>query len=188
MSKALETRIDDLEKQLAALKNAPVDAVLSEGIVQHIAGQIQTLFSNPVMLTGITSAILQNLQNALVFRAGHSKERQAQLVVNKHYVPGSQSLVLSAEGVLNLSTQMMPEGVDPVEATDGEWVQHVFQPGDAAEAALIQLMKSYAVEADEVRYLITDVDLQSYRENLTNQLNAQNANSTRESALAAAAS
>lgn len=188
MSEALKIRVAALEKQLAALQNAPMDAVLSEGIVQHIAGQIQTLFSNPVMLTGITSAILQNLQNALVFRAGHSKERQAQLVVNKHYVPGSQRITLSAEGVLTLTTQQMPEGVDPVEVDDGVWVKHEFKENDGVEAALVQLMKSYAVEADEERYLITDIDLQAYRENLTNQINEKAANTTRESALASAAS
>jgi hypothetical protein len=180
----LYEQVQALEAEVKVLKEAAINPVLSEGIVQHIAGQIQTLFSNPVMLTGITSAILQNAQNALVFRAGHSKERQALLVVNKQFVPGSQRVSLSGTGELYLSTQQMPDGAEAESEQDGEWVVHVFPENDPAEKALIQLMQSYAVEADEVRYLITDVDLQAYRENLTRQFNDQADNTARELALA----
>jgi hypothetical protein len=186
-SEVLKIRIETLEEEVKSLKEAAINPVLSEGIVQHIASQIQTLFRNPVMLSGITSAILQNLQNSLVFRAGHSKERQAQLIVNEQYVPGSQRISLSGTGVISLCTQMMPEGVDPAEVTDGEWVEHKFEDGDMAEKALTQLIQSYNVDEDVPRYLITDIDLQAYRENLTHQITAQAENSARESALAKAA-
>lgn len=177
-------KIATLESEVAALKAAAISPVLSEGIVQHIAGQIQTLFTNPVMLTGITSALLQNLQNALVFRAGHSKDRQALLVVNKQYIPGSQRVSLSGEGELFLSTQVREEGNEEEFTETSEWTRHLFEAGDASEKALIELMQSYAVEADEVRYLISDIDLQAYRENLTVKFSENASNTARELAIA----
>jgi hypothetical protein len=176
---ALEARILELEQAGEAITPA-----LSEGIVQHIAGQIQTLFRNPVMLSGITSAILQNLQNALLFRAGKAKEREAQLIVIDYYVPSAQRVVHREDGTLLLETQNMSEGVDPVAESDGEWTEYDFgTDGQASVTAIVQLLKSYNVEADAVRYMITDIDLQAYRESLTKAFNDDAERKSREMAI-----
>lgn len=183
------SRIEQLEQQLAALtkkvnilEKNEVTETMSQAMVTHIAGQIQNLFQNPVMLTGVSSAILNNLQQALVFRAGQSKERHPQIMVLDYYVPTSQRCTLTDAGQLVVEAQV-------AEATDvgDNWVvdETIQQVPDAVNA-IVALLKSYGVEADKPYYLIDDLALQKYREDVTRLIEEQNANRAREIAIASA--
>jgi hypothetical protein len=175
----LEARISEMSKQIASLKEQQISGVMSEGLVTHIAGQIQMLFSNPAMLSSITSAILSNLQNALVFRAGQSKERAPQVLVLDYYVPGTQRVTLADDGTLSMEEQA--KDADDINA---EWaIDENFSTNHDAVEAIRDIMRSYNVEAGKPYYLIDDLSLQQYREDVSRKVREQTINREREMAI-----
>lgn len=177
-----ELRVSELSKELSTLREQQITGVMTEGLVTHIAQQFQALFQNPVMVSSIASVLLATLQNALAFRAGHSKERLPQAMIVEHYIPGSQRVMLTGEGELIIEQQLKDsEGAD-----DGWQVDTELGNIEGASDAVRDLMMSYSAEGDKYYYLTDDLTVQQHREDAARRLKEATEHREREMAIKAA--
>ncbi len=171
--RALEEQNEALTQRLALVEetNKKQYEHMMRELVTISAQQIQMLFENPVMTSSIASNLLTSLQNALMHQASSSKNRRPVMLIVKDYVPGANRIKLSEDGVLTLESQ--EPGVLGVEAP---WVPNPIIEAPENASVFIKLVQSYGLQADEYAYAITDIDLQEYRESLTEQItkNAEN--------------
>lgn len=178
----LTARQAELTKELATLREQQISGVMTEGLVNHIAQQFQALFQNPVMVSSIASVILANLQNALVFRAGQSKERLPQAMILDYYIPGAQRVTLTETGELVVEQQL----ADSRTADEGWELDTTLAEVSGADEAIRDLMMSYNAEGNKPYYLTDDLTVQKYREDASRRLEEATAHREREMALAKA--
>ncbi len=179
----LNQRIAELEEKLVIATGGLSQNGLGQGVVEHIAHQIQHLFNNPVMLSSIASALLATMQNALAFRAGASKDRQSQLVVIGKYVPGSLRAMVTEEGALVVEEPVQGEGEQENDVV--AWKELEFDEELRADThqAIRSILDEHGIDAGRHYFLIDDITLQRHREDARRLLEEATERRVREEAL-----
>lgn len=162
-----EERIAQLEHLVGELQlelKNKTENIMRE-LVQISARQIQMLFENPVMAGSIASNLLTAMQNALVFQASDSRNRKPVMLIVKDYVPKSMRLTLSEDGKLTLEQQ------EPnVIGEDAPWSLSPYGEDPNYAKVFVQLAQSFGVNPDQPVFAVSDLDLQEYRQSLTEQI------------------
>lgn len=155
--KALNTRIHTLEEQLAAHQ---------QQLVNTCAMQMQSLFTNPVMLDSIAHRVLIAAANALAHKASHANERAPELQVLEGYIPGALRAILNEDGSMTVEQQLK----GAVNA-GGQWesATEQFEEQGILET-FAQLMAAYGAQAGRVYYITDTVTAGTYREKLSKEL------------------
>lgn len=158
---ALEAKVEEVHSRVETF----TEEIMRKQI-EISASQIQALFENPVMNESICSVLLNTMQNVILFKANSSKNRRPRAMLTLDYIPKSSRLQLDEDGVLHSHKQA--EGSRSVEE---EWVlDEEVKANESTIDAIRLLMKSYGFDDGRVCYLTTDINLQEYREQLSDDI------------------
>jgi hypothetical protein len=174
-----DARVEGYAKQMADLSQVltelreqqAINSFTPEQQVKMIATQIQSVFSNPVMLDSVTAAILTAGLNALRQKAATSKDRQPQLVVRTAYIKGAFRAKLSGLGDLTVEEQL----ADATDKDSGWVVSQTIMGNKGAIESFQELLASSGCDADVWYYLIDDVTLQTLQEQINSRAYTEHA-------------
>jgi hypothetical protein len=155
--KALQSRVIQLEDQLKAHQ---------QQIVNTVAMQLQTFFTNPVMVDSLAHRLLIAGANAIAHKASHSTERAPELTVLEGYIPGALRAILNTDGSLSIEQQLKG-------ATNagGEWesATALYEEKGVLDS-FAQLLSAFGAEAGRVYYITDTVTAQTHREKMAKEL------------------
>lgn len=155
--KALQARVGQLEDQLKAHQ---------QQIVNTVAMQLQTFFTNPVMVDSLAHRLLIAGANAIAHKASHSTERAPELTVLEGYIPGALRAILNTDGSLSIEQQLKG-------ATNagGEWesATALYEEKGVLDS-FAQLLSAFGAEAGRVYYITDTVTAQTHREKMAKEL------------------
>lgn len=155
--KALQSRVIQLEEQLKAHQ---------QQIVNTVAMQLQTFFTNPVMVDSLAHRLLIAGANAIAHKASHSTERAPELTVLEGYIPGALRAILNTDGSLSIEQQLKG-------ATNagGEWESATALYDEKGVLdSFAQLLSAFGAEAGRVYYITDTVTAQTHREKMAKEL------------------
>jgi hypothetical protein len=159
-----DQRIELLEQQVLQLQQQLQASQMQ--MVEVVAGQIQSLFSNQVLIDSMAARFFTAGANALAFKVSNSQERAPELVVMEGYIPGSIRIALAEDGSVSIEQQVkgstsISEGWESSLADfDKKGLTEKFK----------QLLASYGAEAGRVYYITDSVTQQKHREAMASQL------------------
>lgn len=159
-----EARLELLEQQILGLQQQLQASQMQ--IVEVVAGQIQNLFGNQILIDSMAARFFTAAANALAFKVSHSQERAPELVVMEGYIPGSIRIALAEDGSVSIEQQVkgsssISEGWESSLADfDAKGLTEKFK----------QLLASYGAEAGRVYYITDSVTQQKHREAMATQL------------------
>lgn len=155
--KKLEARCALLEDQLKAHQ---------QQIVNTVAMQLQTFFTNPVMVDSLAHRLLIAGANAIAHKASHSTERAPELTVLEGYIPGALRAILNTDGSLSIEQQLKG-------ATNagGDWESATAMYDEKGVLdSFAQLMSAFGAEAGRVYYITDTVTAQTHRDKMAKEL------------------
>lgn len=163
-------RIHALEEQNKLIPELQAQLVnLQQGVVNVVASQIQSLFTNPVMVDSIAHTMLIAAANALAFKARASQDRAPELTVVEGYIPGALRAILNEDGSIEIAQQL--KGAKNAGAS---WES---ANADFEERGILgsfsELLAAFGAVAGRVYYITDTVTLQQSREKLARELAAQ---------------
>jgi hypothetical protein len=155
--KKLEARVGQLEDQLKAHQ---------QQIVNTVAMQLQTFFTNPVMVDSLAHRLLIAGANAIAHKASHSTERAPELTVLEGYIPGALRAILNTDGSLSIDQQLK----GAINA-GGEWesATALYEEKGVLDS-FAQLLSAFGAEAGRVYYITDTVTAQTHREKMAKEL------------------
>lgn len=155
--KALQSRVIQLEDQLKAHQ---------QQIVNTVAMQLQTFFTNPVMVDSLAHRLLIAGANAIAHKASHSTERAPELTVLEGYIPGALRAILNTDGSLSIDQQLK----GAINA-GGEWesATALYEEKGVLDS-FAQLLSAFGAEAGRVYYITDTVTAQTHREKMAKEL------------------
>lgn len=155
--KALTLRVAELETQLTNVQQLMVNTV---------AQQIQSLFTNPVMVDSISHRILLAGANAIAHKAAQANDRAPELTVLEGYIPGSLRAILNEDGSMTVEQQLkgaVNAGGQWESATEDYEEQGILE-------TFAQLMSAFGAQAGRVYYITDTVTAGKHREKLAKEL------------------
>lgn len=160
---ALEEENKQIPQLKAQLEN------LQQGVVNVVATQIQSLFTNPVMVDSIAHTVLIAAANALAFKARASQDRAPELTVVEGYIPGALRAILNEDGSIEIAQQL--KGAKNAGAS-WESANAEFEERGIL-GSFTELLAAFGAIAGRVYYITDTVTLQQSREKLARELAAQ---------------